>query len=394
MPELAAPLAGIRVLDLSEGTAGGFATKLLAVFGADVLKVERPGTGDPLRAQGPFPGDVPDPEQGGQFLYLNMNKRSVTLSLEHQAGRRAARELYGWADLVVESFRPGQLAEWGLGAGELAERNPRASLVSIAPFGQSGPYRDFRGNEIIAQALGGIMYVTGEPDREPLRIGGEPAAYFAGASAFSGALAAITSREQTGLGQAVDVSQQEGIAVAQMYSGMTYIFSGKERGRQAASPLYHARDGQVGVALRQQGWGATCEMMGQPELEEDPRFATMSSRREHQGELDQIISAWMADKGKEDLYHDAQQRGMAWGYICDAEDLVGSPQYQHREYFTQLDHPVAGTLTYPGMPLRWGDAAWELRPAPLLGEHNAEVYRELLGWGPDDLVLMCASGVI
>jgi CoA:oxalate CoA-transferase len=358
VPNLAAPLDGVKVLDFSQGTSGGISTKLMAVMGADVIKVEPPGSGDISRAQGPFPNDVPHPEKSGQFLYLNMNKRGVTLSLEHPDGRAAARRLVEWADIVVANFLPGQLDAWGLGYEAIEVINPGAILVSIAPFGQSGPYRDFRGNEIIQQALGGLIYVTGEPDREPLRIGGEPSEYFAG------------------------------------FSALSYIFTGEERGRHAASPLYRVADGQVGVILRQQDWAAACEMIGRPELEHDERFTDMAARRVNQEALTTIIDEWMRDKKKDDVYHDAQERGMAWGYIADTKDLMESPQYQHRDYFTEIDHPVAGRLTYPGMPLRWGDSNWELRPAPLLGQHNAEVYSSLLEWTPDDLVRMDAAGVI
>lgn len=394
MPNLASPLEGVKVLDFSQGTSGGISTKFMAVMGADVVKVESPGIGDVARAQGPFPGDVPHPEKSGQFLYLNTNKRGITLSLEHPTGRDLACRLVEWADIVVENFPPGQFAEWGLGYDAIEEINHEAILVSIAPFGQSGPYRDFRGNDMIAQALGGILYVTGEPKREPLRIGGEPAEYFAGLSAFSGALVALTYREFSGVGQHVDVSAHEGIAVAQMYSALSYIFTGNERGRQAASPLYRVTDGQVGVSLRQQDWPGFCQMIGRPELEQDERFKDMPARRANQEALTAIINEWIGDKKKQDLYHEAQKMGMTWGYICDTKDLMESPQYQHRGYFTEIDHPVAGRLTYPGMPMKWGNQSWGLRPAPLLGQHNAEVYGSLLGWTQEDLVLMRTTGVI
>ena len=267
-------------------------------------------------------------------------------------------------------------------------------MVSLAPFGQTGPYRDFRANDVIEQALGGLLYVTGDPKREPLRIGGEPAEYFAGLSAFSGALIALTYRELGGAGQHVDVSAHEGIAVAQMYSGLSYIFTGEERGRQPASPLYEVADGYVGVSLRQQDWPGVCQMIGRPELVDDERFNTMGGRRTNHEALAEILSAGLKHRKKEELYHEAQTLGMSWGYICTAEDLMNSPQYQHREFFIELDHPVAGRLVYPGMPMRWGTAVWNLRPAPLLGQHNAEVYGELLGWTADDVERHRSQGVI
>jgi len=392
--EFASPLDGVKVLDFSQGTSGGIATKLMAVMGADVIKVEPPGSGDVARSVGPFPGDEPHPEKSGRYLYLNMNKRSITLSLEESQGQEVASELYRWPDLVIENFHPGQLDVWGLGYSTLERINPEASLVSIAPFGQSGPYRDFRSNDMIEQALGGLMYVTGDPRREPLRIGGEPAEYFAGLSAFSGALVAHTVRELGGGGQHVDVSAHEGVALAQMYSGLSYIFTGQERGRQPASPLYEVSDGYIGVSLRQQDWPGVCEMIGQPDLINDERFVTMGARRINHEALTAILSEQLKEQKKEDLYHEAQKHGMSFGYICTAEDLMNSAQYQHREFFKEIEHSVAGTLTYPGVPMRWGDEGWELRPAPLLGEHNAEVYGELLGWSSDDLERMLVQGII
>lgn len=394
MTDFASPLDGVKVLDFGQGTSGGIATKLMAVMGADVIKVEPPVAGDVSRSHGPFTGDEPHVEKSGQYLYLNTNKRSITLSLDHPEGRDAARRLLEWPNIVMENFRPGTLDAWGLGYEAIRAINPDAILVSIAPFGQTGPYRDFRANDIIEQALGGLLYVTGSPTREPVRIGGEPAEYFAGISGFSAALIALTYCELGGTGQHVDVSAHEGIGVAQMYSALSYIFTGAERGRQSASPLYEVADGYVGVSLRQQDWPGVCKMVGMPELQEDERFITIAHRRTNHEALTAILTERLKDRKKEDLYHEAQTLGMSFGYICTAEDLMQSAQYQHRGFFTEIEHPVAGRLTYPGIPMRWGDAPWDLRPAPLLGEHNADVYGSLLAWTADDLKRMRAEGVI
>jgi crotonobetainyl-CoA:carnitine CoA-transferase CaiB-like acyl-CoA transferase len=393
MQGIASPLRGVKVLDLSDGVAGSFATKYMAALGAEVIKIEPP-RGDASRNRGPFPGDSPHPEKSGQFLYLNTGKRGVTLALDQPDGQTLARRLFGWADVIIESFAPGVLDSWGLGFEAIEGLNPAAVLVSIAPFGQNGPYRDFRSSDIVIQALGGLLYVTGEPSREPLQIGGDPSEYFAGFSAFAGALVALTYRELHGVGQHVDVSAHEGLAVAQMYSALSYIYTGKERGRQAASPLYKVADGHVGVTLRQSDWPGFCEMMGRPELEDDERFRDMQGRRANQEALAAVINEWIADKQKEDLYQQAQAKGMTWGYICDTGDLMQSPQYQHRQFFIEIAHPVAGTLTYPGMPMKWGDSTWQLSPAPLLGQHNNEVFAELAGCSADQLALLKSGGVI
>jgi crotonobetainyl-CoA:carnitine CoA-transferase CaiB-like acyl-CoA transferase len=393
LPTRAAPLDGVNVLDFSQGISGPFATKFMGALGADVIKVEPPG-GDSARSQPPFLGDVPHPEKSGLFLYLNTNKRSVTLEMGEPAGRAVARRLIEWADIVVEDYRPGQLAEWGLGYDEIERINPSAVLVSVTAFGQDGPYRDWGSSDLVELALGGLLYFTGEPAREPLRIGGSPAEYFGGISAFSGALLALFHADATGEGQHVDVSALESVATAQMYSALSWIYTGANRERATSSPLFRVKDGQVGVMYRQPQWGEFCRMMGHPELEHDERFKDMGARRAHMEELNPFVDEWVKTQEKQALYHRAQSQGMTWGYICNAKDLMDSPQYQHRGYFVEIDHPIAGKLTYPGMPVHWGDGSWELTRAPLLGEHNAEIYCGQLSWTPAQLVQMRATQVV
>jgi crotonobetainyl-CoA:carnitine CoA-transferase CaiB-like acyl-CoA transferase len=388
------PLRGVRVLDFTQGIAGPFATKLMGALGADVIKVEPPGLGDSARSLPPFLQDDPHPEKSGLFLYLNTNKRSITLDMHTADGQHVARSLLEGIDIVIEDYPPGQLAEWDLGFETIERINPRTTLVSVTPFGQTGPYRDYASSDLVAQALGGLLYVTGDPEREPLRIGGSPAEYLAGCSAFSGALIALTYRDASGRGQHVDVSELDGIATAQQYASLTYAYLHENRERVAAPPLFRVKDGQVGASFRQQSWGEVCQMIGRPELEGDERFIDMDARRENGEELNSIVGEWMRDQPKEALYHRAQEAGMAWGYICDAEDLITSPQYVHREYFVEIDHPVAGPLTYPGMPLRWSGEVSPLQRAPLLGEHNTEIYCGQLGWTRERLVAKRAAGTV
>ena len=395
MAETLAPLDDVRVLDLSEGVAGPFATKLLAALGADVLKVERPGSGDVARSQPPFLGDDPHPEKSGLFLYLNTSKRSVTLDLEQATGRDLCRRLLAQADLVVEGFRPGRLAGWGLGYDALEAIRPGVVLVSVTDFGQDGPYRDWQSSDLVALALGGSLYIAGSPDREPIKIGGQPAQFFAGLSAFSGAMIALHHRDATGEGQHVDVSLHEGIATAQEYPGAAWAYKREIRERvNVNAPMFEVSDGYIGIMFPQRSWPRFCELIGHPELETDPRFATHPLRRDHMDELRAVIDEWTVGRRKADLYHEAQEARVPVGYVCDAEDLTESPQYRHRGYFVEIDHPVAGRLTYPGMPLKLGDYEWRLERAPLLGEHNDEVYIDALGLSRDDLVRLRAAGVI
>ena len=222
MPDPPAPLDDVRVLDLSEGVAGPFGTKLLAALGAGVVKVEPPGRGDLARSRPPFPGDDPHPETSGLFLYLNTSKRSVTLDLTQASGRALCRRLVEWADVVVEGFAPGRLDQWGLGYQALEAVRPGIVLVSVTDFGQNGPYRDWEASDLTALALGGSLYIAGRADRESIKIGGRPAQFFAGLSAFSGAMVALHYRDAGGEGQHVDVAMHEGIATAQEYPGAAW----------------------------------------------------------------------------------------------------------------------------------------------------------------------------
>ena len=390
-----APLAELRVLDLSEGIAGPFCTKYLGAMGADVIKVERPRGGDVARSRPPFVHDEPHPERSGLFLYLNTSKRSVTLDIEQAAGRELLRGLLGWAHVLVESFRPGQLASWGLDYASLEGDYPSLVFVSLSDFGQDGPYRDYQGSDLTALALGGLLFISGSPDREPLRIGGEPTQYLAGLGAFSAALIAVHHMEATGEGQHVDVSAFESVAVAQEYAGLTYGYTGELRQRvNEFAPLFEVSDGRLGLMYRQPNWADFCVMIERPELVDDPRFATLAGRRQNVAELNEIVEPWMRGQRKAELYHRAQAQRMPVGYVCDARDLLESEQYRHRGYFVEIDHPVAGRLTYPGMPLHMGDHAWTLTRAPLLGEHNEDVYRGELGLSSDELRRLRDAGIV
>jgi len=389
------PLADLKVLDLSEGVAGPFCTKLMGAMGAEVLKVERPGLGDEARSMPPFYHDEPGIEKSGLFLYLNTNKRSITLNLEEPAGRAILRRFVSWADVVIEDFKPGTLEQWGLDYAALEKTNPRVILTSISGFGQDGPYRDYEATDLVAMALGGILYITGEQAREPLKIGGQPSLYFSGLSAFAGSLIAVYYQEATGQGQHVDISMMEAIGTAQMYSALSYAYKKENRLRvQDFSPMFKAKDGYVGMMYRQPNWEDLCHWIGRPGMLEDERFRDFASRQAHMQELNAIVGDWVKDQSKADVYHTGQALRMPFGYICDAKDLMESPQYQDRGYFIQIEHPATGALTYPGMPLRMGDLEWDIQRAPLLGEHNEEVYCSQLGYTKQDLVVLRSARII
>ncbi len=374
-------LGGITALDLSEGVSGPYCAKLLAGMGAEVIKVERPGVGEASRREGPFLRDEPHVESSAPHLYLNTGKKSVTLDLESERGADVLRRLSEGCDVLIESGAPGRMAALGLGYETLAAHNPGLVYVSITPFGQTGPYRDYEGGDIVAQAMGALMHTVGLPDREPLKIGGSVVSYAVGVAAFSGAMLALYARDFTGEGQYVDVSAMEAVTVAQIHASIHHQFGRIPARRESA--LVRTSDGWVSpgleIGVREDIWARVCELMGVPELADDPAFSTREARREHQQDVLAIVGEWAATKTKEKIYHTLQGMRTIAGYVADVEDLLGSGQLRERGFFQDIAHPHAGTATYPGEPIRVSGHAWRHERAPLLGEHNAEILGDRLG---------------
>jgi CoA:oxalate CoA-transferase len=396
------PLEGIRVLDLTHYVAGPACTRTLAGWGAEVLKIERPGVGDGARRLGPFPGDRPDPEQSGLFLYLNAGKKGLTLDLKSATGLKIFMALAAAADLLVENFRPGVMASFGLGYDALAAVNPRLVVTSISNFGQTGPYRDHEAAELGLYALSGAMATIGDPEREPIKKGGFLAQYTAGGHAFLASLAALWSRETTGRGQHVDVSIAE--CMATIVAGQTkkLVYGGKmarrEVGHQFSDYPYGVlpcKDGQVSVGARPAHTWPTIatEVLGEPTLAEE-RFATRSGRVEHRDEIEPILLPWLAERTKDEIFHLGQRRRVAFGYVATAKDLLESAQLAERGYFVEVEHPRAPTMRYPGAPYKLTRSEWIVGRAPLLGEHNEEVLCGRLGYAPAELVQLRQRGVV
>jgi CoA:oxalate CoA-transferase len=396
MPENDLTLGDVRVLDLSDEVAGPFCTKLLAGLGAEVIKVEPPGSGDVARRAGPFPGAEPHTEQSALFLYLNTGKKSVTLDMASQTGAAILRRLAQECDILVESFRPGYLDSWGLSYDALWGLNRGLIYTSVTPFGQAGPYRDYRGSELIAQATGGLMQTIGLPDREPLKIGGHAALYTTGISAFSATMIALYARDVQGYGQHVDVSAMETMAVAQIHSSIHQQFGRTPARRE--SPLVRARDGWVSPGLergvRQDTWPRVCDLIGRPDLKDDPLFNTPEARREHQQDLLAILGAWIATRPKEEVYHIFQELRSVAGYVATVQDLFTSRQLTARQFFQAIEHPYTGEGKYPGAPFGIEGDTWRHARAPLLGEHNGAIYGGRLGFSAEELARLRGLGII
>jgi CoA:oxalate CoA-transferase len=391
-------LSGVRVLDLTHYVAGPYCTKILADYGADVIKVERPSLGDGARGMGPFPDDKPHPESSGLFLYLNTNKKSITLNLKGVTGVGILKELVKQADVVVENFSPRVMPGLGLDYETLKKINTSLVMVSISNFGQTGPYRDCRATDLTIWGLSGILYELGEPDQEPLKMGSNVAEYVAGVYGALAALSALYHRDETGVGQHVDVSMLE--AFHTMQPSMTLVFSmagfiRKRAGIHFPWGILPCEDGYVGFYLpTQTHWESLCTLLGMAELRDKPEYETPMTREERRDEITSIIVSWLRGKRMEDVFHAAQELRLPLTVVPNTEQIFDMPQHKARGYFVDIDHPVVGKLTYPGAPFKLGETPWQARRAPVLGEHNEEVYCRRLGYSEKQLAKLKDEGVI
>ena len=394
-------LAGITVLELSQDVAGPFCTKILAEMGAQVIKIEPPGVGDSARQAGPFPGDIPNPEASGLFLYLNTGKKSITLDLKSATGQQILKRLVERADILVESFAPGTMEQLGLGYPVLEKINRGLIMASITPFGQTGPYKDYKSEDLITFAMGGIMSMVGDPDRAPVKLPGTVTRYFAGVQAYGAAMVALLYRELSGEGQYIDVSMMEVVASHTNSEYLRYAYEGGIRPRTGNTSAFQGGIGQVQptqddglILVAVAPWQNFCELIEKPELVTDPRFATREERVKHGQELNEYLAQFTKAHPKEELFQRAQEKRVTWAPINTVADLFTSPQLQSRDFFKEIDHPVAGALSYPGNPVRLGDLPTVYQRAPLLGEHNEEVYTEMLGYSGEDVVKLRQVGII
>ena len=385
-------LGDITVLDVSQSIAGPYCTKLLAALGARVIKIEPP-LGDMARHMGPFFHDEPHPEKNGSFLYLNTSKESITLNLERSSGAALLKRLLLIADILVESYPPGVMAGWGLGFRELSALQPDLIYTSITPFGQTGPYSDYKGSEIVLEALSALLYTVGLPEREPLKLGGSPALMTGGVSAFSAIMVALHNRDETGEGELIDVSLMESTVVSQIHSSLFAQFGGHDPIRRA-SQLSKTKDGWVNIGIQNASWKEFSELIGRPELLEDPRFMDEAARRTNATALNEVLADWLADQNKVDVYHKLQAMRSIAGHVSNMADLFQSEQYQARGFFRLVDHPVTGALPYPGPAFQIDDLPWRQERAPSLGEHTEAVLHSELGLPKAELARLRAQGVI
>ncbi|HKD68666.1 MAG TPA: CoA transferase [Candidatus Binataceae bacterium] len=396
-------LQGVRVLDLTRHVAGPFCTKLLGDYGADVVKIEQPGRGDPARWLGPFAGDVPHPERSGLFLHLNTNKRSITLNLKCDTGRAIFLRLARSADILVENFRAGAMTSFGLGYERLKEINPGLVMTSISNFGQTGPYRDWNASELVLYAMGHEMWGTGAPDAEPATMANKLNLHLAGQAAAVATLCVYYGAQLSGVGQQVDLSIMETLAAAPDRRGVAlvaYQYCGDRLQRKPAVQgldpppfLNSCADGLFEISVGISRWDEFVQAVDEDWIK-DPGFRPPLRDRASSDRFNSYWIPWCMARTKRELCDRFQAGGLPCAPLNTVADLVDDKQLMERNFFVPIDHPVAGRLSYPGAPLKMNENSYVIRrSAPLLGQHNAEVLGQL-GYGPEDLAALSAAAVI
>jgi crotonobetainyl-CoA:carnitine CoA-transferase CaiB-like acyl-CoA transferase len=398
-------LQGLRVVECGHLAAAAYAAKLLADLGAEVIKVEPPGDGDAARRRGPFPGAVPHPEKSGTFLYLNTNKRGATLDLTQPRGRTLLRRLAADADILFHNFSPPQMDALGLDYDGLAAANRGLVMVSITPFGLIGPHRDYHATDLTLWSAGGVACLNGggpgSDDLPPLKAFGMQSEFQGGLNAALAGMAALFARLRTGAGQHVVISIQECVAAILELTFEFYPYMGliaSRLGRKPIQPLdfFECRDGWIFLCcVEEQQWQTWVELMGNPEWARMDLFENRLARAANWDALKLFLQEWIQEHSVDELYRGGQARRIPLAPVSTMADLLASEHLKSRGFFAVLEHPGAGHLTAPGAPYKFSATPWEIRrPAPLLGQHNDEIYVRELGLSAAELTALRADGVV
>ncbi len=392
------PLDGIKVLDLTRVLAGPYATMLLGDLGAEVIKIEQPGTGDESRNFGPFKNGF-----SLYFMSVNRGKQSVTLNLKTERGQAIFKQLLEQTDILVENFRPGTMQKLGLDYDTLKVEQPSLIYAACSGFGQTGPYAQQGAYDMIIQGMGGIISITGEPDGPPVRVGTSISDITAALFTTIGVLSALHHRNLTGNGQFVDVAMLDSLVAVLENAVVRYFATGeapKPLGARhpAITPFeaFASADGHVIIALGNDTlWAKFCEHVSRRELISDERFRTNADRTENHGELFPILSEIMSQRPTDDWINALGAIGVPCGPINAMDKVVSHPQVQAREMITRIAHDITGEVAVPGVPIKLSETPGDVdAPAPSLGEHTTEILTGLLKMLPDEVEQLRRDGVI
>ena len=395
----AALLPGYRVLDLSSDM-GAFCGKLLRDLGMDVIKIEPPG-GDAARTQPPFAKGHSHREGSLRFAYLNAGKRAVTLDITKRSGRMLLLDLVARSDIVLETFEPGYLEAQHLGYGTLVERRPKIIVVSLTGFGQDGPYALYKAPDIVGTAMGGLLYISGDPQLVPCNPPETQGYYYASLFAAYGAILAVWQRETRGIGAHIDASIQASLAlhehVAFNYSaeGRVMKRAGSQHQHNAPANLFKCKNGYISLFVTQNHWPILLKAWeDHPKELDDPKWINSNLRRAHADYINAQVTSFTSQFLKEDLAELMQKHGIPGLPVNSPTDFMRDPHIQARGFFNAMTHPVLGVFQQAGNPFVVDGRRGACEPAPLLGQHNEEVFCRELGLSAGDLAVLAAEGVI
>ncbi|MHC4698610.1 MAG: CaiB/BaiF CoA transferase family protein [Planctomycetota bacterium] len=393
------PLNGMRVLDLSRILAGPFCTMILADQGADVIKVERPGTGDDTRTWGP-------PFAGGEsayYLCCNRNKRSIAVDLKNPRGVELVKELVMVSDVLVENFTPGLMKRFGLGYETLGQLNPRLIYCSISAYGQDGPYRDRPGYDMVLSAVGGLMWITGERDGDPCKVGVAITDVVTGVYASQAITASLLWRERSGRGQYIDCSLLDVQVSALANIASNYLVAGQDATRWGTAhesiipyQVFRTKDRPIAIAAANDKLFANfCRVIGKEEWIADPRFQTNPKRVENREIILPLITEVLAQKTCDEWVEKLVEGAVPCGPVNNMQNLFADPQVKHRDMIAEVPHPTIGTLRLAGIPIKYAETPASVRrPPPLLGEHTDEVLTGVLNYPPEQIEALRQQGAI
>lgn len=402
---MAGALADLKVIEVGELVSAPYCTKLMADMGADVVKLEPPGAGDRARTRGPFPKDESHPEKSGLFLYLNTNKKGITLDVTKPEGMAILEKLAAGADILIHNVAPTEMDRIGLTWERMRRVNPNLIMTTIAPFGLSGPYRDFRAEDMSVWSAGGPCVLNGagpeHPELPPLKTFGHQAGYQGGVHAAAATMGAVFARLRGEAGQHIEVSVQESLsAILEMtYEYWPYMKMIATRlGQKPLQPVetMECKDGYIYLCcIEEHQWRNFVAIMGDPEWANEEIFSDRLKRALNWDALKVFLEEWVGQQTVLDLYRKAQERRVPFAPVSTMGDLLSSEHLKARGFFVRIDHPVAGKQTYPGAPLKYHGTPWEIRmPAPTLGQHTAEILAERAGVSEAQLKELQSKGVI
>jgi CoA:oxalate CoA-transferase len=410
-------LSDLRVLEYSHFISGPYCGKLLADLGAEVIKVEEPGIGDEARRTAPFLNDTPHLERSGLFLYLNTNKLGVTVNLRSSKGRSIFKDLVKECDILIENNRPDLMTEFGLDYQTLSQINAQLIMTSITPFGQTGPYREYRATDLITCQMAGLGWTTpgkvrNPPQEPPLRTGGGQAHFVAGSTAAMATLFALCARRASGVGQHLDISEQEALAsflrmeiayYTHDPDGSYHMFKTRV-GTPIMVGFLPCKDGYIVNGCREEyQWRRLLEVVFGPDFDKEKRLMNIFEGAPwsvfliafNWEKVRPLIVEWTMQHTKEEIFRIAQQRNLPITPCNTIDEVLASPQIKERGFFIDIDHPETGKIHYPGAPYKLEKTPCQVvHPAPLLGQHNNEIFAGRLGYSKQDLAKLSDSGVI